>query len=121
VAHKDTPFYQLAFCQVLRDMLPNLEGSPECYDPKFNDVDRSLLLELGYTVCHTRCSAPQLLVILGAAEAADGLQWFCSSTNISTIRLACQFCPFGSSSYGVHQSSVWLLGHFHVSLMRASI
>ncbi len=46
------PLHQLAFLEVLRNMLPGLEGPPECYDPEFTSADKALLRSLGYKVCH---------------------------------------------------------------------
>ncbi len=46
----ETSLFQLAFFEILREMLPNLEGQPECYDPAFTDVDKTLLGSLGYKV-----------------------------------------------------------------------
>ncbi len=49
--YKDNSLYQLAFSGILRDMMPNLEGPPEFYDPGFNEIDKAVLEHLGYTVC----------------------------------------------------------------------
>jgi hypothetical protein len=50
--HRDNPVFQLAFTGIMGDMLPNLEGPPEFYDPNFTAVDKALLESLGYKVCN---------------------------------------------------------------------
>jgi hypothetical protein len=92
------PLYQLAFAQILRGMVPNLAGPPECYDPVFGSVDTALLESLGYKVCHMvhyGLPSSPLSRILSALTSVP--TW---GSDLS-VPFVCLSMPFGWLSIGV--------------------